>query len=85
LAELSGYESELPEKTADVCEFIVVAHDAWGERRASGLGSLAVNAQQVESRGQQRFVFSKQNLNSDHSSPPLINAGRNLCKSILNN
>ena len=44
-------------------EFIAAAHDAWGERRASGFVWLAVNAHLVEFRGQKRFVFSKRNLN----------------------
>jgi hypothetical protein len=44
-------------------EFIAAAHDAWGERRASGFVRLAVNANLVEFRGQKRFVFSKRNLN----------------------
>jgi hypothetical protein len=44
-------------------EFIAAAHDAWGERRASGLVWLAVNTNLIEFRGQKRFVFSKRNLN----------------------
>jgi hypothetical protein len=44
-------------------EFVTAAHDTWGERRASGFVWLAVNTQLVEFRGQQRFVFSKRNLN----------------------
>lgn len=44
-------------------EFITAAHDAWGERRASGFVWLAVKTHQLEFRGQHRFVFSKRNLN----------------------
>jgi len=44
-------------------EFIAAAHDAWEERRASGFLWLAANARQIQFRGQQRFVFSKRNLN----------------------
>ena len=50
-------------KSLTVGEFISAAHDAWGGRRSSGFVWLAVNAYQVEFRGQQRFVFSKRNLN----------------------
>ena len=44
-------------------EFVSAAHDAWGGRRASGFVWLAVNAHLVEFRGQQRYVFSRRNLN----------------------
>lgn len=44
-------------------ESIAAAHDAWGGRRAGGLGWLAVNAYRVEFGGQQRFIFFKRNLN----------------------
>ncbi|HEX7617170.1 MAG TPA: hypothetical protein VF480_00475 [Verrucomicrobiae bacterium] len=44
-------------------EFIAAAHDAWGGHRAGGFVWLAVNAHQVEFRGQHRFVFSRRNLN----------------------
>jgi hypothetical protein len=40
-------------------EFIMAAYDACGKRRARGIVSLAVNAHQVEFRGQRRIVVSE--------------------------
>jgi hypothetical protein len=44
-------------------EFIMAVYDAWGKRRASGIIWLAVSAQLVEFRGQQRVVIFE-NFNS---------------------
>ena len=61
-AYISAVKTNCRKKPMTFGEFIAAAHDAWGGRRASGLVELAVNANIVQFRRPQRFVFSKRNL-----------------------